>query len=310
MPLGPGARPLRALPTAAADPIVRVDGVSRRYGTHPALDRVSLEVRSGETLGLVGANGAGKTTLMHLLAGIATPDSGRILLDDGARPTEARARRRIGIAFQELAIYPELKVDENVRFFARLHGLTGRALAEAANEAIERVGLSARCHTRAATLSGGMLRRLNLACAIVHAPELLLLDEPTAALDPSSRALLVEQLELFAHSGTTIVLSTHHLDEAERLCDRVAIIDQGRLVGLGTPAQLSATHGTGLVEVELDQHGDRRGRTLRLRWIGAEPFEDVARLLRSGERVRRLRVEASSLETAFFALTGRRLEES
>jgi ABC-2 type transport system ATP-binding protein len=278
----------------------------RSYGPRRALDRVSFEVRRGETLGLLGVNGAGKTTLVHLLAGIAEPDGGRIAFADGADPRAPHARRRVGVAFQELAVYPELEVAENVRFFARLYGLAGRALKDAVDEALERVVLSDRRGCRAKSLSGGMLRRLNLACAIVHRPELLLLDEPTAALDPKTRALLVDGLSRIAESGTTIVLSTHHLDEAEQLCDRVAILDAGRLVAIGTPEELAAEHGGGLVEVEYE----RSPSNLRLRWVGGAPFEDAARLLRSGERVRKLRVEAASLETVFLALTGRRLEDS
>lgn len=286
--------------------VLLIQRVVRRYGATLALDGVSLEVRGGETLGLLGANGAGKTTLMHLLAGISVPDGGSIAFADGTDPCAPEARRRIGVAFQALAVYPELDVEENVAFFARLYGLHGRALRAAVDDALEQVGLLERRGSRARTLSGGMLRRLNLACAIVHRPEILLLDEPTAAVDPSSRAHLIDGLARIARSGTTLVLSTHHLDEAERLCDRVAILDRGRLVALGTPAELSAAHGGGLVEVELERAGD--GRPVRLGWVGERPFDDVRRLLGGSDVVKRLRVESASLETVFFALTGRRLE--
>jgi ABC-2 type transport system ATP-binding protein len=288
-----------------AEPLLRVRELVRSYGPRRALDRVSLEVLRGETLALLGVNGAGKTTLIHLLAGLSDPDSGSVRFVDGSDPRATRARSKIGVAFQDLAVYPELEVAENVRFFARLYGLHSRALDDAVDEALERVALTDRRHCRAKSLSGGMLRRLNLACAIAHRPDLLLLDEPTAALDPKSRALLVEGLARIAASGTTIVLSTHHLEDAERLSDRVAILDSGRLVAIGTPEELAAEHGGGLVEVEIE----KSPTNLRLRWVGGQPFEDAARLLRSGERVKKLRAEAASLETVFFTLTGRRLEE-
>jgi ABC-2 type transport system ATP-binding protein len=287
-------------------PLIHVEGLGRRYGSRRALDQVSFQVLRGETLGLLGVNGAGKTTLIHLLAGIAEPDSGSVRFADGADPRAPLTRRRVGVAFQALAVYPELGVAENVRFFASLYGLSGSELDAAVDEALEHVSLTDRRSSRARSLSGGMLRRLNLACAIAHRPELLLLDEPTAALDPQSRGSMAESLERIAGAGTTVVLSTHHLEEAERLCDRLAILDAGKLVAIGTPDELAREHGTGLVETEVE----RNQANLQLRWVGEHPFEDALRLLRSGERVRRLRVESASLETAFFALTGRRLEQS
>jgi ABC-2 type transport system ATP-binding protein len=219
---------------------LRVERLTKAYGSRVALDSVSFEVRRGETLGLLGPNGAGKTTLLHVLSGLLAPDSGRVELTPSEEDRPRRAR--FGLAPQPLALYRELSAEENLRFFGRLYGLSGALLEERVEWALLLVALTARRRERMAALSGGMQRRLNLACAIIHDPEILLLDEPSTGVDPQSRSQLFEGLEALRSRGTTILYSTHHLEEAERLCDRVAIFDSGRIVAIDSVGSLIRAH--------------------------------------------------------------------
>jgi linearmycin/streptolysin S transport system ATP-binding protein len=223
--------------------LVQVERVSKRYETAIALDELTLDVLEGETLGLLGPNGAGKTTLMHLLAGLLRPDNGSVRIAGLGDPQSRRVRAAIGLAPQELAVYPQLSAEENLRFFGRLYGLRGAELQAGAERALRLADLTARASDRAGTFSGGMKRRLNLACALVHRPTLLLLDEPTAGIDPHSRNRLFEAVERLKSEGLTLVYSTHLMEEPERLCDRVAIIDHGHLLAIGTAPQLVEGHG-------------------------------------------------------------------
>ena len=223
--------------------LVQVERVSKRYETAIALDELTLDVFEGETLGLLGPNGAGKTTLMHLLAGLLRPDTGIVRIAGLGDPQSRRVRAAIGLAPQELAVYPQLSAEENLRFFGRLYGLRGAELQAGVEKALRLADLTARAGNRAGTFSGGMKRRLNLACALVHRPTLLLLDEPTAGIDPHSRNRLFEVIERLKSEGLTLVYSTHLMEEPERLCDRVAIIDHGHLLAVGTAPQLVERHG-------------------------------------------------------------------
>ncbi|MGA7120558.1 MAG: ABC transporter ATP-binding protein [Polyangiaceae bacterium] len=231
-------------PSAAVGPgpFVTVERVSKNYGRTTAVDGLDLEIAPGETLGLLGANGAGKTTLMHLLAGVVRPDSGVVRV--GALDPVARATRRaIGLAPQLLAIYPRLTAAENLRFFGRIFGLQGAELEARVRWALELSDLLDRADDRAGHFSGGMQRRLNLACAVVHKPALLLLDEPTAGVDAQSRNHLFESIDqLKALTGVTVVYSTHQTEEAVRLCDRVAVVDRGRVMAVGSPSTLLEEH--------------------------------------------------------------------
>jgi ABC-2 type transport system ATP-binding protein len=217
---------------------VQVRGLVRWYDRRCAVDSVSFTLGRGETLGLLGPNGAGKSTTLLLLAGVLSPHAGSI--EFAGRHTGAARRARIGLAPQAPAFYRELDVEDNLRFFGGLYGLQGKRLDERVDWALALVGLAARRGDRAGTLSGGMQRRLNLACAVVHEPELLLLDEPTAGVDAASRALLFESLERLQLRNVTIVYSTHHLDEAERLCDRVAHFEHGSIVAIESVERSSA----------------------------------------------------------------------
>lgn len=232
--------PLRPPAAAKAPPpdAVRVDHVVRRYGRLTALEDVSLAIRRGETFGLLGPNGAGKSTLMRLLVGADEPDAGSITLD-GELVTRRATRARIGIAPQEMALYANMTAAENLLFAGRLYGLSGRHLTERVAVALDVAALTPRRDDWVKDFSGGMKRRLSLACAIVHEPALVLLDEPTAGVDPQSRNHIFAALERLRESGVTIVYSTHYMEEAERLCDRIGILDRGRLLALGTLDELT-----------------------------------------------------------------------
>jgi ABC-2 type transport system ATP-binding protein len=216
-----------------------------RKGTETivAVDELTLSVTRGEVLGLLGPNGAGKSTTIHLAVGLLAPDAGTVTVAGAGSPTEDATRRRLGVAPQALALYDLLSGEENVRFMGELHGLEGARLRERVQWALEFVGLIDRRRSRVDTYSGGMKRRLNLAAAIVHDPELILLDEPTVGVDPQSRNQIFDNILALKQLGRTIIYTTHYMEEAERLCDRVAVIDQGRLLALGSVPQLLDAHG-------------------------------------------------------------------
>jgi ABC-2 type transport system ATP-binding protein len=236
----PGSKP----PAPTPEPGVSVRGLEKRYGRVVALAGIDLDIAAGETLALLGPNGAGKTTLMQLLAGVSKPDAGSVTIGALGNPRRAVVRRVLGFAPQALAIYPQLTARENLSFFARLYGVTRDLLEARVQLGLELADLLSRADQRAATFSGGMQRRLNLACAVVHRPRLLLLDEPTVGVDPHSRNHLLEAIAGLSHSGLTLVYSTHLMDEAERLCDRVAIVDHGRLLALGERTALCGQHAS------------------------------------------------------------------
>jgi ABC-2 type transport system ATP-binding protein len=223
--------------------VVTLDNVSKRYGPTVAVDSLSLAVRRGEVLGLLGPNGAGKSTTVNLVVGLLSPDRGSVTIDGKGPPTNPSVRRLIGVAPQALAIYELLSAEENLRFIGELYGLGGSALALRVDWALAFVGLGDRRRTRVDTMSGGMKRRLNLAAALVHDPSLILLDEPTVGVDPQSRHLIFENILELKRLGRTVIYTTHYMEEAERLCDRVAIIDNGALLALGTVQDLLDANG-------------------------------------------------------------------
>ena len=296
--------------------MIEVRSLGKRYGDLRAVDDVSFRVERGEAFGLLGPNGAGKSTTIHLLAGVLAPDSGEVRLD-GADPQDAQVRRRLGVSPQELAIYEELTGAENLRVFAALYGLRGDALRERVNWALDFAGLADRAKQRAAKYSGGMKRRLNLACAVVHAPELLICDEPTVGVDPQSRNHIFESIETLRAAGTTLIYTTHYMEEAQRLCDRVAIMDHGKLLAVDSVDALIEAHGgSSLVLAEFDEPppanaglpGTLDGTSLRV--DSDRPFELVAELGRGPHRIRTLKVERPDLERVFLQLTGRSLRDS
>lgn len=221
--------------------VLSVQNLTVRYGNVIAVDSLSLHVNQGEIVGLLGPNGSGKSTTLAAIAGDLVPTRGEVRVAGlRERDQPATYRRSLGLVPQELALFDELNVWQNLTFFARLYGLGGRALRQRVEEVLDFVRLGEHAHKRVRTLSGGQQRRLNLACSLAHDPALLLLDEPTVGIDVQSRDSIFASLRQLCHRGTAIVFTTHHLEEAEQLCDRLAIVDQGRLVAEGTLDELSS----------------------------------------------------------------------
>ena len=222
--------------------MISIQSVTQRYGAITALDNVSLEIRAGEFFGLLGPNGAGKTTLMSLLSGFRAATAGVIHIDGVAfSPDNFAARRRIGLVPQSIALYSDMTADENLSIFGRLAGLSASALKSRTIAVLEAVQLADRRRDPVKNFSGGMQRRLNLAVALLHEPAILLCDEPTVGVDPQSRNAIFDLLERINAGGTTIIYSTHYMEEAERLCSRIGVIDRGRILALGTLEELLQT---------------------------------------------------------------------
>lgn len=236
-------------PSAAlASPVLTLQNVRKTYRGREALTGISLELRPGELLGFFGPNGAGKTTMIRCISGLLQPDSGTIVrrpvgpADDA--PSHHDEPVRLGLVPQNLAVYPDLTVQQNLEVFGRMEGVRGRALRRRIDEVLEWAALKDRTRSLTKTLSGGMQRRLNIACSVLHDPDILLLDEPTVGVDPQSRERIYEMLQQLTAAGAAVLLTTHQLEEVETRCDRIIVMDRGTIVADGTLSELvSATMG-------------------------------------------------------------------
>jgi ABC-2 type transport system ATP-binding protein len=317
----------RPQPTPVSSAIVLRE-LRREYDGREVVRGVSLEIRQGEIFGLLGPNGAGKTTLLSMVSTRLRPTSGDIWVHGKHALHDVDAvRRLLNVAPQEEALYPSLTAAENLAFFAELYGVPRAARAERVAGALDAVGLTGRRHDRVETYSGGMRRRLNLGCALVSDPRVVLLDEPTVAVDPQSRAHIFDAVRALRARGTTILYTTHHLQEAEDLCDRVAIVDEGRVVACGTlPELLALSRATEVVELRLleplDELGPLRaldgvrsveavGHEIRLFTTRAQQV--LPRVYRAvsalGHGVVRTRVTPVTLDDVFLELTGKELRD-
>ncbi|HEX9993178.1 MAG TPA: ABC transporter ATP-binding protein [Acidimicrobiales bacterium] len=228
------------------DTVLACSDLRKRYGDRVAVDGVGFEVAEGETYGLLGPNGAGKTTTISMVCGLLQPDGGRV--EVAGRPLTPRsttAKAALGLVPQDIALYGDLTARENLRFFGRLQGLRGARLDERVDDALGVVGLADRADDRVESYSGGMKRRANIAAGLLHRPKLLVLDEPTVGVDPQSRNAILESIERLGGEGLSVVYTTHYMEEAERLCDRIGILDDGRLVAEGTRRELVRRLGQG-----------------------------------------------------------------
>jgi ABC-2 type transport system ATP-binding protein len=317
----PGAE--RAVVLAAVD-------LRKRYGDLEAVRGVSFEIRSGETYGLLGPNGAGKTTTIAMICGLLARDGGSVTVD--GRPIDVgavAAKAGIGYVPQELAIYPDLTARENLEFFGRLYGLGGTALRSRIAEVLDVVGLTDRAKDRTATFSGGMQRRLNIGIGLLHRPVLLLLDEPTVGVDPQSRNAILESIAGLGREGMAILYTTHYMEEAERLCDRIGIIDAGEIRAEGTRRELVDLMGVADT-VRLALTGDIAAAAQavarvdgvtgtaaadgELEIVVADSHRALPRLLdavvASGATVRGVDLVSPDLEAVFLHLTGRALRDA
>jgi ABC-2 type transport system ATP-binding protein len=307
--------------------MLEVIDLHKRYGDTPALAGVSFQVASGELFGLLGPNGAGKTTLLSIISGLLPPTSGQILVQGRkVQESDRDLRRVIGIAPQELALYGELTGRENLTFFGRLYGLGGQGLRQRVEEVLLAVGLHDRAERRVDSYSGGMKRRLNLGAGLVHQPRLLLLDEPTAGVDPQSRNYLFEEIRRLNAAGVTILYSSHYMEEAQALCSRIGILDHGRLIACDTvPALLQklgglirfrVPHITGALRDRLQQLPgvgvtERPGQIIELEChdVKASLLHLVAVLNDLNIELTSLEIEEPNLERVFLHLTGRALRD-
>jgi len=277
--------------------ILKAAGLHKRYGERVAVHDVSLQVRPGELLGLLGPNGAGKSTTISMICGITPPDGGQVWLGGTLLSQDAAAaKRRIGLVPQDLALFDDLPARQNVETFGALYGMAGDLLRRRVPEVLAIVGLADRAGDKPLSFSGGMKRRLNIACALVHDPDLLLLDEPTAGVDPQSRNAIFDTLAALKAAGKALVYTTHYMEEVERLADRVVIVDHGRVVAEGTLAELKRRLPA--------------KRTLALE-VDGEPDAATLQALQALPGVRRVEAvtTGATLEDVFLALTGRQLRD-
>jgi len=311
---------------SASEPtaLIRARGLTKVFGARTAVDGIDFEVRDGEFFGFLGPNGAGKTTTMRMIAGVSPRTSGTLEIfgqDPDLHGSEIRGR--IGVVHQQETLDMELSVRENLLVFGRFFGMDRAAIATRADELLELFQLSDRAKDQVEPLSGGMKRRLSIARSLIASPRVLMLDEPTTGLDPQARHLLWDALQRLKRGGTTIVLTTHYMDEAEQLCDRLVVMDQAKIVAEGSPRQLIVEHasrevlelrfpnGTESIDVKvLEGIGDRYERLAERVIIGCENGEAAhARALEHGLDPESWLVRRSSLEDVFLRLTGRTLDE-
>ncbi len=312
-----------------SDPILVVQDLHKAYGDIQAVGGISFQIARGEIFGLLGPNGAGKTTTVSILTGLLEPDRGQISVDGISFQKMPRAvKARIGLVPQDLAIYPALSALDNLLFFGRLYGLQGKRLRERVETVLEIVHLTPRAKDPVHTFSGGMKRRLNIAVGLLHEPELLFLDEPTVGVDPQSRNAIFESVEALNRAGLTILYTTHYMEEAQRLCHRVAIMDQGQIIALDTPAALIRQWGSGLIVAGLPEEAAEglirhlehwpavksvRRRDGRLYLDTLHTQEALMALLdttnRLGLPLRSLEILEANLEAVFLHLTGKRLRD-
>lgn len=239
------------------DPVVVIEKITKCYGKNEVLRGLTFTISAGEFFGLIGPNGAGKTTFIDILAGVEEADAGRILIDgEDSRTNPLGVKAKLGYVPQSIALYPTLNARDNLVFFAKLQGLPKRRITERLDAVLDVVGLKRHAGQRVAEFSHGMKQRLNIAAGIVHEPAIVILDEPTAGLDAESREALLNVLGRINKTGATILYTTHYIEEAERLCSRVAVLDAGRLIALDTPRDLIRNFGAGIVRIELEEAPD------------------------------------------------------
>jgi ABC-2 type transport system ATP-binding protein len=238
--------------------VLDVAGLAKRFGERAAVDGVTFSLRAGEIYGLLGPNGAGKTTTMKIVCGLLAPDAGTVTVQGRSVAHDREVRGAIGYVPQDVALYPDLTARENLGFLGSLYGLRGRSLAARVDDVLEATDLSDRAGTRVDAYSGGMKRRLNIAAGLINQPRLLVLDEPTVGVDPQSRHAILEHVQALGREGLAVVYATHYMEEAERVCSRVGIIDRGRIIAEGTRRELVAQVAE-QDRIELTASGDLAG---------------------------------------------------
>ncbi len=308
--------------------IVEIKDVIKGYGDRIAVDNMSMNVREGEILGLLGPNGAGKTTLINSIIGITGINSGEIkIFDQVMSQSNYYVKKNIGVVPQNLAIYNEFKAYENVEYFGRLYGLKGRELKDSIRQALDFTGLWERKNEYPKKFSGGMQRRLNIACSIVHKPKLIIMDEPTVGIDPQSRNHILDSVVKLNEMGSTVIYTSHYMEEVEVLCSRVVIMDNGRLIAQGTIEELKEyIQDEQIIDIVLKNYSHSiteavkavRGVKECLIQKGKmkvilDKSSSLARIINSivenGGIITKINMEDASLEDVFLGLTGKKLRD-
>lgn len=318
-----------SVPVSLVGPAVECSGLRKTFDDLVAVDDIGFSIAAGETYGLLGPNGAGKTTTISMIAGLVEPDSGEVRIGgEEMTPDATETKRLVGLVPQDLAIYPDLGARENLEFFGRLQGLRGAELDSRVADVLEIIELTDRAGDRTEEYSGGMKRRLNIGVGLLHLPALLILDEPTVGVDPQSRNAILNSVERLGTEGMAVLYTTHYMEEAERLCDRIGIVDHGKMIAEGTQKDLVKIVGerdqvtltaTGSLTVtadalaELPEVSDAAasGDVITLNIEGAHDhlpeILDIAG--RTGSIVSGVDVDTADLESVFLNLTGRALRE-
>jgi ABC-2 type transport system ATP-binding protein len=311
------------------DVVMEAIGLRKSFGDLRAVDGVSFSIGPGETYGLLGPNGAGKTTSISMISGLLERDAGEVrLLGQPMTTTSLGPKRLLGLVPQDLAIYPDLSAAENLTFFGRLYGMGGKELSTRVAEVLDVIGLADRAKDRTKEFSGGMKRRLNIGIGLLHTPKLLILDEPTVGVDPQSRNAILESVEHLAGEGMAVLYTTHYMEEAERLCDRVGIIDQGEIRAEGTRRELVQLVGqSDRVRIQASGSLERAAEALRsvpattnvTATEGAIEFltdsgggvlaQALAAVTAAGAGVTAVQIEEPDLEAVFLHLTGKALRD-
>jgi ABC-2 type transport system ATP-binding protein len=309
--------------------VMEINGLTKKFGDYTAVDNLSLSVQEGEIFGFLGPNGAGKSTTIHIVASLLSATKGEIaIMGRNVAKNGKFAKQSIGFVPQDLAIYENMTAYENVHFFAGLYGLRGAELKRSVFEALEFVGLSDRQGSFPKNFSGGMKRRLNIACAIAHKPKLIIMDEPTVGIDPQSRSYILNSVRKLNRMGSTIIYTSHYMEEVEEICSRIAIIDHGKIIAEGTKAELKAIITNqksisiavrsaddvpleglkGIVGVSTVEIADQ---TIHISSaVEINNLNTIIQLLvASGVEIRGVEAQEPSLETVFLTLTGRTLRD-
>lgn len=309
--------------------IVKINNLTKKFGDFTAVDNINLDIKEGEIYGFLGPNGAGKSTTINMICGLLSITKGSIeILQKNTREYENFTKKNIGIVPQDIAIYEDLNSIENVKFFASLYGLRGEKLKENAEEALKFVGLSDKMKDIPSSFSGGMKRRLNIACAIAHKPKIIIMDEPTVGIDPQSRNHILQSIKKLNDEGCTIIYTSHYMEEVEQICTKISIIDHGKIIAEGTKEELkSIVMDKSVVEITVDNINVVNEEKLKKinGVIGVSIDENKVKIDSRKEvmnldkiilyftedniSIKNLESKVPDLETVFLTLTGRKLRD-
>ncbi|EMI9090559.1 MULTISPECIES: ABC transporter ATP-binding protein [Bacillus] len=307
-----------------------IDHITKSFGKKEIIKNVSFEVKKGETFGLLGPNGAGKSTTISMICGLIPYDSGDIKVGGkSVKEYPLEAKKKIGIVPQDIALYPTLSAKENLIFWGKMYGLNGKVAKERAEEVLAYVGLQDRGKDKIETFSGGMKRRINIGAALMHEPELLIMDEPTVGIDPQSRNHILETVKKLNEKGMTVIYTSHYMEEVEYLCERIAIVDHGKVIALGTKRELCNRLADGfIVRLQLNRYStellqklkslsvveriifDEDNSTIDIGLNGGESIGTVVSVVvENNAQILKLEVQEPNLEALFLQLTGRSLRD-